>query len=295
MTVLKAAAYTVPALLIMAAGPLTAGPEAPVQEIIEGRAVWRGEADVEGLVIVRTGGELEIEPGTVVRFRPLDVDGDGIGDSELRIEGRLRVSGTGERPVVFTSAARDPAPADWKYVMINHAEGVEVHNAVFEYAYSGVQIHYTRGSFRGIVSRRNVDGFRFSTAPVTLTGSILVGNENGIRFEERGAGATITGNLIARNRVGLFAVTKCRGRTRFSDNVFEDNTGYNVKMGDRQADDLPLAGNWWGTADGSAVSDTFFDGRLEKELGTVIHEPVLVQRPAIMDGLPEFSERWLDR
>jgi len=266
-----------------------------VQEVIEGPVRWTGDVVIDGVVIVRDGGELTVGPGTKVAFVPRDIDGDGIGDSELRVEGAIRVNGTAKSPVVFTSAGKDPEPADWKYVMINHAREAQVSYAIFEYAFSGVQIHYTRGKFTRIVSRHNVDGFRFSTAPVVLEDSWIEGNDNGIRFEERGSGATISDNVIIRNRNGIFAVVKCRGLTEFSGNIIENSVGYNVKLGDRQNSDLNLAGNWWGSSDRSEISSSFFDGRVEPDLGMVLFEPYLDKRPRADEAEVKDSERWFNQ
>jgi len=253
--------------------------ETPIQQVIRQKARWDKEVKVDGVVIVAKGGKLKIAQGTRVVFSVRDDDGDGIGDSELRIEGSLEVTGAENDPVIFTSAAANPGPADWKYIMINHADGANVSNAVVEYAYSGIQIHYTRGFFSGLVARHNVDGFRFSTAPVTLENSLLTQNVNGIRFEERGAGATVRRNILSGNKVGVFAVIKCRGLTVFEGNLFEKNLDYNVKMGQRQSEDIPMKENWWGHLESAAIKDTFFDGRIEPELGRVVFEPYLKKRP----------------
>jgi len=267
------------ALLLLNAPLAAVGQETPIQQVIRQEASWDGEVKVDGIVIVAKGGSLSIAQGTRVVFSVRDDDGDGIGDSELRVEGSLDVAGTGKDPVTFTSAAAEPKPADWKFIMINHADGASVRNAVVEYAYSGIQIHYTRGSFSGLVARHNVDGFRFSTAPVTLEDSLLTENVNGIRFEERGAGATIRRNVVSGNKVGVFAVIKCRGLTVFEENLFEKNLDYNVKMGERQSEDIPMAENWWGHSESADIEDTFFDGRIEPELGRVLFEPHLSERP----------------
>ncbi len=260
----------------------------PAGKIIEDTVRWSGDVVVDGVVLVRDSGRLEIDPGTTIRFIRRDDDGDGIGDGEIRVEGVIRVNGTVKRPVIFTSASRNPAPADWKYLMISHAHSAEVSNAIFEYAFSGVQIHYTRGTFRGIVSRHNIDGFRFSTAPVVLENSYLVSNDNGIRFEERGAGAKIVGNVISGNRVGVFAVIKCRGLTEFRNNVLEGNSGYNVKLGEMQTGDIPMSGNWWGSVNRSDIVSSIFDGRVEPAMGKVVFEPYLRKKPSVL-------ERWSER
>jgi len=104
---------------------------------------------------------------------------------------------------------------------------------------------------------------------------------NGIRFEERGAGATIRRNVVSGNEVGVFAVIKCRGLTVFEENIFEKNLDYNVKMGERQTEDIPMKGNWWGQIEPQAIEDTFFDGRIEPEVGRVLFEPYLMERPMV--------------
>jgi hypothetical protein len=258
---------------------------------ITGRETWSGMVTVDGVVTVRKGGELTVEPGTRVRFVRRDLDGDGIGDAELRVEGKIFIRGEEDRPVVFTSAEKAPAPADWKFLIIDHGESAEARYAVFEYAFSGVQIHYTRGTFSRIVSRRNVDGFRFSTSPVVLTDSLLTGNEHGVRFEERGAGATIRRTVISGNTVGVFAVVKCRGLTSFADNRIEGNSEYAVKLGEKQSEDLPMGGNWWGA---DAIGDPqklFFDGRRERGLGNVVFTPVLASPPAAAGPGLAMTER----
>lgn len=282
------------ALLLLAAQPAAAG-ETPVQEVINGPATWRQEVTVDGIVIVTETGSLTVDAGTRVVFTPRDDDDDGIGDSELRVEGSLVVGGTPAAPVVFTSGADKPEAADWKYVMINHARAVAVDHAVFQYAYSGVQVHYTRGTFRHLTGRNNVDGFRFSTAPVTLSDSVLTGNVNGIRFEERGAGARVTGNRVTGNEIGLFAVTRCGGLSVIEDNIIAGNSRYNVKIGFDQADDLPLPGNWWGTTDPVKIEETFFDGRREPSLGRVLYEPYLMTSqkvPSLTFFDPVKLEAW---
>ncbi len=266
--------------------------QARVIKVISENTVWSGEVLPDGIVIVRKGAVLTISPGTAVRFRRVDWDDDGIGDAELRVEGEIRILGTEEDPVLFTSAMEAPAVADWKYLMINHADGALVQNAVFEYAFSGIQVHHTRGTFRQIVSRFNADGFRFSTAPVLLEKSLLLCNNYGLRFEERGAGAIIRDNVISKNRVGIFAVVKSRGLTIFSGNNVEKNSSYNFKMGEEQTEDVPMQGNWWGTVDTDRIRESFFDSRMEPALGSVIFEPGLTERSLTAGPGGNTFERW---
>jgi hypothetical protein len=71
---------------------------------------WRGEMRIRGSVVVPKGARLTILPGTVVRFERIDVDDDGIGDSELYVEGTLIAEGTVEHPILFTSAEKRIPP-----------------------------------------------------------------------------------------------------------------------------------------------------------------------------------------
>lgn len=77
-------------------------------------------------------------------------------------------------------------------------------------------------------------------------------------------------------------MTKCQGLTRFANNAFENNGDYNVKMGQEQAQDLPVEGNWWGSSTASAVVSGFFDGRREPGIGRVLFEPFLETRPVLV-------------
>jgi len=39
--------------------------------------------------------------------------------------------------------------------------------------------------------------------------------------------------------------------------------------------------NWWGYPESADIEDTFFDGRIEPDLGKVLFEPYLTEKPAI--------------
>src|SRR5512137_1614836 len=84
--------------------------------VIADTQVWEGEVRIRGIVTVKKDWHLTIRPGTRVVFEPLDRDGDGIGDSELLVEGGLVARGTRAAPIIFTSGAAQPKPADCKYL-----------------------------------------------------------------------------------------------------------------------------------------------------------------------------------
>ncbi len=246
---------------------------------------WSGTIRVRGSVIVRKGARLTILPGTVVAFERLDVDDDGIGDSELYVEGEIVAEGTAERPILFTSAEKAPAPRDWKYLFINLSSRAVLARCVSEYAFSGVQIHFSRASVSRCVFRSCVDGLRFSTAEGTFDRNRMTGNVYGVRYEERSSKVVLSRNDITGNKVGIFCVTESPGRVVIRENRIHGNADYDFKLGNRQRGDIPARGNWWGTADAEAIRARIFDRRMEPELGAVLFEPFLPAPPA-WDGDP---------
>jgi hypothetical protein len=57
------------------------------------------------------------------------------------------------------------------------------------------------------------------------------------------------------------------------------STGYNVKIGQRQREDLDFGSNWWGSASPSVMEKGFFDRRSDPFLGRVLYEPFMTSPP----------------
>ena len=66
--------------------------------------VWSGDILIDGILTVAAGTTLEIRPGSRVRFTRFDSNGDGIGEHEIFSQETIRVLGTEDEPVLFTSA-----------------------------------------------------------------------------------------------------------------------------------------------------------------------------------------------
>ncbi|GAB6063108.1 right-handed parallel beta-helix repeat-containing protein [Deferrisoma palaeochoriense] len=243
-------------------------------ESITGRAEWSGEVVVDRIVVVRSGGELVLAPGTRVRFRRIDWDGDGIGDAEITVEGRLTAVGTADRPIDLASAEPDPRPGDWKYLMVNFAAGAKLDRVRARHAFSGIQVHYSPAAIRNCEFAENVDGVRFSTADLVVTGTWIHHNTHGIRFEERGHPARIEGNEISDNEVGVFAVTRCGGGTVFRRNNLRRNR-VPVKLGWEQDRGLAFPENYWGGLTAQEVAEASLDGRERPRGPGITVEPVL--------------------
>ncbi|MBW2503691.1 MAG: right-handed parallel beta-helix repeat-containing protein [Deltaproteobacteria bacterium] len=241
-----------------------------VDSVISGSETWSGVVYVAGVVTVKKTGQLTIAPGTRVVFEPLDRDGDGIGDSELLVEGALLARGTDRQPIVFTSGAAQPQPSDWKYVYLDFAKTAEVDHVIAEYAYSGLQVHFCRARVTNSEFRHNVDGLRFSTVNLEAFGNRMHNNVHGLRYEERRSQVHLHHNDIRNNEIGVFVVTRSEDRAVIEYNNIVDNRQYNVKLGWQQPGDVTLPRNWWGTTDPAEIAGKIFDRRRDANLGQVL-------------------------
>jgi len=237
--------------------------------------VWSGVVRIAGVVTVKKGARLTILPGTRVLFERFDRDGDGIGDGEIYVEGELVAEGTAEAPILLTSAASQPKPADWKYLYCDFAKKVRVAHLVSEYAYSGIQVHFCKALIRDSEFRHNVDGVRFSTVNLELTGNDIHHNRHGLRYEERRSRGVVKGNRIHDNDIGLFVVTRSRGDVLVTGNDITNSRSYQVKFGLQQRQDVAFPRNWWGTTDQGRLAEAVFDRRRDPSLGrAVLAEPL---------------------
>ena len=268
-TGLKSLCLALLAALVLAGCAVARQPLELADTVIADNRVWEGKVRIRGVVTVKKDGHLTIRPGTRVVFEPLDRDGDGIGDSELLVEGGLVARGTREAPIVFTSGAAQPKPADWKYLYLDFAREGEIAHIVSEYAYSGVQIHFCKATVTDSEFRFNVDGLRFSTVNLVAAGNRMHNNVHGIRYEERRSQAQLHHNDIRDNDIGLFVVTRSDDAARIESNNITGNRQYNVKLGLEQSGDVTLPRNWWGSADPAMIEPTFFDARHDPALGRV--------------------------
>ncbi|HEY3360113.1 MAG TPA: right-handed parallel beta-helix repeat-containing protein [Polyangia bacterium] len=265
---------------------------------------WSGEVTVTGVVVVGRRATLTILPGTVVRFVRVDRDGDGVGDGELRVLGRLLARGRPGAPIRFTSAALRPRPADWSYVLLFTARAEsELTHCTFEHAFTGVQVHFARAVVRDSRFRGNVEGLRYGRAHMTIERNTITGNTYGIRQHRVEDPVVIAGNTIEDNHVGLFLVPSGQNTIGFSaesyavadrdrrlpvvrGNTIARNRGHNVRLGERFGYDLDLTGNFWGTTSRTEIARGIFDRSADPTLGAVGFAPWL-HAPASRAGRAE--------
>lgn len=264
--------------------------------VIARDTVWSGEVLVEGAVLVARPATLRIEPGTVIRFKRIDSDKDGIGDGELRVTGRIIAKGTEEKPIRFSSAEKEPRAGDWSYLLLFTSGGENViEHAIFEHAFTGLQAHFSRAVVRDSTFINNIEGIRFGRAELDIEHNKIADNDIGIRYHRLEGPVTIRSNIVNNNGIGLFLVPSTQKFVNFSaekyvpdlryymaptimENIITDNLNYNFQMGERLATDITLAGNWWGSEDPEKIRATLFDKARDPELGSVTIVPVLSKR-----------------
>ncbi len=261
--------------------------------VIDHDTVWSGEVLIEGPLLVTRAATLRIAPGTVIRFSRIDRDGDGVGDGELRVLGRIIARGTPDLPIHFMSAESEPRPGDWSYLLLfTSGEENVIEHAIFEHAFSGVQVHFSRALISDSVFRNNKEGIRFGRAELAILHNEIRKNDVGIRYHRLEGPVEIRGNLITKNGIGLFLVPSGQKSVDSStdtyipdiryyklplvkDNSIVDNLLYNFQLGERLSIDVPLGENWWGSNDVAQIRATVFDRERDPELGRVMILPIL--------------------
>jgi len=238
---------------------------------------WSGTVILKGQNVVRRGVTLTILPGTVIKFAWIDEDGDDIGDGELTVEGRIIAKGTKEERILFTSAKDSPAPKDWTFVQISVSKDSLIENCIFEYAFSGLQIHYSTATIHKSLFRKNFEGIRFSTTDILIEHNDIIDNYYGIRCEANGSRTTIRKNRFHNNENAFFPVRKTGASVKVYDNNVENSKNYQVKLGQTQRENLDFTNNWWGTTDPQQVAQSFFDRGADLLLGKVKYEPILLE------------------
>lgn len=255
--------------------------------------IWSGTVTIKGVVVVRRGVTLTILPGTTVRFQRVDTNGDGIGDSELRILGQILARGSAAKPIIFQSAEKNPQPMDWSYLLI-FTSGQEntLQYCRFRDAFSGLQVHFSTAAVSDCWFSDNLEGIRFGRTKLTVSNSTFSNNQIGIRFTRMEGPVEITNTIISKNSVGIFLVPSGQnivdffepdnwagkpwneGHLKITSNNIYNNNDYDLKFGAKQMWDLEISGNWWGETEIDRILATIFDKNRDSELGRAIIQPL---------------------
>jgi hypothetical protein len=203
--------------------------------------VWNGDILIDGILTVAAGVTLEIRPGSQIRFTRFDSNGDGIGEHEIFSQGIIRVIGTVDEPVLFTSAEAEPRPGDWGAInmMVSEEENL-LENCIVEYAYRGFHAHYSQARLLNSTFRNNIRGAQFQESQVVIDGCRFLDNNNGMQF--RDSKVTLRGSTISGSHWGLRCVYS---DLKMSGCTIENNlvNGVNIRDGKIEARGNRIVGN----------------------------------------------------
>ena len=273
MKIVAAALFAL--LLLPAVGARAEEPMYYDKGYITKDTTWSGTVLLRGQNVVKRGVTLTVLPGTVIKFVWIDDDGDNIGDGELTVEGRLVARGTKDRMITFTSAQEHPKMKDWTFVQLNCNKDSQVEYCRFEYAFSGLQVHYTTATIRNNLFQNNFEGIRFSTTDVLIEHNDIIDNYYGVRCEAHGSRTTITKNRLKGNDYTFFPVKKSWDTVKVFDNNIEGSKEYNIYFGSDQKQDMDFSNNWWGGTDQAAIEAGIFDHSKDENLGRAKFLPFL--------------------
>jgi len=169
-------------------------------QVLSEDTVWRGEILVEGVVAVAAQATLNVEPGTIVRFRR-----KGAQAPTLVVQGRIVAVGTKEAPVLFTSNFAAPAPGDWQGILLLGSEKKnQLENCRIEGAETGLEVLFSNVTLKGVRAERAVTGMKFQDALVVMDGGGASECDIALRFSE--SEATLRNPTLTGNRRGISAL-----------------------------------------------------------------------------------------
>jgi hypothetical protein len=220
--------------------------------------IWEGRIRIDGTVMVAPGAVLTLRPGTVVSFAWRDTNGDGVGESELFIQGRIVARGERKRPIVFTSVGAR-AHGRWGAVNIMGSDAEEnvFTHCLVENSYRGLHSHFSKFRVENSLFRNNWRALQFQESTAVILGSTVTGNRSGLRF--RDSTVIVEGCRVENNTSGLQTL---RSRLSLISSSFVDNVQAGIHL--RETEGVVAGNRITGNSPGLRASAGRF--RLESNL-----------------------------
>jgi len=263
---------------------LIAGGCAPVTQAfrgdLEGDLSWRGTIILEGDVVLKEGSHLVIEPGTRVLFASPPPGEDRFVDhphfpgSELIVKGTLVAEGTPDRPILFASSDPQALAGSWGGINLMKTPSARFRFCRFVQADSALHAQESVLVVEESLFESNRVAIRFHTTDFSIRNNLIRNNGVGIRFHY--GSPAIFGNVIRDNEKGIF-ITSYPQDYVIEGNDIVANREYSVALGEEVPERVSMKGNYWGMKNPSAIATTFFDGRIDSDLGVVDFEPFLTE------------------
>ncbi len=257
---------------------------------LSGTVNWQGTVRVEGDVIISSGAELNIAPGTKIVFSPQsDRTRSGTDKTrcEIIIRGKLAAQGQPDNKIIFTSSGASPRMADWYGILFMHTSTRSVIDyCIVEYAYNGITL---KNSSNVTLSNSEIHynyyaGIRAEVKANPEISRCII-SENGYAgiICELGSAPVLTENLISGNPMGLVALSLSQpnlgvsgagnspGKNRFSNNEEFDIYNHSSK-------NIMAQNNTWESQNSDQIALKIYDKKDNGKFGTIQFEPIFNAR-----------------
>ncbi len=251
---------------------------------------------------VRPEVKLSIEPGVVIKAEDF---------TAIVVNGNFHVMGTPDKPIRFTSAKKNgkwdgiifrDESFDYESDELIKGHGCIVEYAIVENARSGILCEKSTPLLRSNVIQNNEEGIKCrsnsnpliknnlfkdnmagivcenDSSPEITSNTIIGGEGKGISCM-RNSSPVITNNIIFGAGETWWAGILCGDSSapKVNHNNIYSNGGHNIKLIKFKVGELSLdisaEGNWWGTDNKEAITNSIFDQRDKGELGEVKFTP----------------------
>jgi len=254
---------------------------------LTGFKIWRGTIVIRGDIIIPSGSQLNIEPGTRIYFAANRDDlrsGNDKTRSELIVRGKLIARGTAVSKIVFSSQSASPRMGDWYGLQFLHSQpGCILDYSVVEYAYNGITIKNTGFPVVNCEIRYNYNaGIRTEVkASPQIIQNIITQNGYAGMVCELGATPTLTDNLINQNSMGVVVLSLSKPNLGSLQNDADYNPGRNQFANNEEYDlynhsskTVMAQNNSWD----SIGRPKLFDQDDNRKYGSITFAPKLNQR-----------------
>ncbi|TAL15597.1 right-handed parallel beta-helix repeat-containing protein [bacterium] len=236
---------------------------------ILGKTVWTGHIVLDKEVVVYPSGSLRIEEGALIEFAlPEYMLVDEF--PWVTVKGELNVTGSPEKPVIFRNIGKATPGEAQDMISVQKARAVSIKNARFERAGWALHIHDTPAFIENCVFEGNYGGLRCKADKLQVFGSVFKDNKIGIRCLNS-SGLTVKNSDFTGNLTGIFFRSGITSPSVEKNNF--DNVEYDLKIGEGQAENLSLPGNWFASGKEN-VEKKIFDAEDSGGIGRINYEPL---------------------
>ena len=130
---------------------------------------WFGDLQVRGNVTISSGKNLNILPGTKIKF--LD------DTAKLTMNGRLIAEGNSLQPIIFTSANQTPDAGDWYGIDLKSGQN-SIKYCNIQYATYGIIVHSTSGTTIENCNITNCSNYGIDVENANQSGALRIKGSN---------------------------------------------------------------------------------------------------------------------